>query len=149
VLREHYSEGRLTLDEFQERLEKAYASRTLGDLRVLTHDLPAVACPPLIAPPNPARGTLFQNIPRNIPQRLPKEVLSYALIMLFLILVWALTGAGYFWPIWPILVGGLGVAFDVFGLERSRGRRRRRVRGGRYESVEGRDRHLDRRDDVD
>jgi len=39
-LREHHAAGRLTLDEFEERMRKAYESRTYGDLRVLTRDLP-------------------------------------------------------------------------------------------------------------
>ena len=36
-------EGRLTMDEFSERLEIAYAARTRGDLDPLLHDLPADA----------------------------------------------------------------------------------------------------------
>jgi hypothetical protein len=40
VLREAYTEGRLTLDEFDERTSTAYASRTWGELRELTVDLP-------------------------------------------------------------------------------------------------------------
>jgi Domain of unknown function (DUF1707) len=36
-------EGRLTLDEFSERLELAYAARTRGDLDPLLRDLPAAA----------------------------------------------------------------------------------------------------------
>jgi Domain of unknown function (DUF1707) len=41
VLRDAYAEGRLTLDEFEERTSAAYASRTWADLRQLTADLPA------------------------------------------------------------------------------------------------------------
>jgi hypothetical protein len=41
VLREAYSEGRLTLDEFEERTSAAYAGRTWGELRELTVDLPS------------------------------------------------------------------------------------------------------------
>lgn len=41
VLREAYTAGRLTLDEFDERMTAAYASRTWGDLRMLTADLPS------------------------------------------------------------------------------------------------------------
>ena len=33
----------------------------------------------------------------------------FVLVNLFLIAVWAVAGAGYFWPIWPILGWGLGV----------------------------------------
>jgi hypothetical protein len=40
VLREAYTEGRLTLDEFDERTSAAYAAKTWDDLRELTVDLP-------------------------------------------------------------------------------------------------------------
>jgi hypothetical protein len=40
-LREAYMAGRLTLDEFDERMAAAYASKTWGDLRKLTIDLPS------------------------------------------------------------------------------------------------------------
>ena len=40
VLRDAYTEGRLTLEEFDERTSAAYASKTWADLRELTADLP-------------------------------------------------------------------------------------------------------------
>jgi Domain of unknown function (DUF1707) len=40
TLREAYTAGRLTLDEFDERMAASYAGRTWGDLRALTADLP-------------------------------------------------------------------------------------------------------------
>ena len=36
----HYAVGRLTLEEFQERLDRTYAAKTLGELDDLTRDLP-------------------------------------------------------------------------------------------------------------
>lgn len=39
LLRDAASDGRLTLEEHTERVEKAYAARTLGDLKDLTRDL--------------------------------------------------------------------------------------------------------------
>ncbi|MFD0655859.1 DUF1707 SHOCT-like domain-containing protein [Thermocatellispora tengchongensis] len=41
VLRENFAEGRLTSEEFDERLERLYQSKTYGELAVLTNDLPA------------------------------------------------------------------------------------------------------------
>ena len=41
LLRDGYACGRLTLDEFDERTTAAFASRTWGELRKLTQDLPA------------------------------------------------------------------------------------------------------------
>ena len=40
ALGEHYAAGRLTLEEFQERLDQAYAAKTLGELNRLMADLP-------------------------------------------------------------------------------------------------------------
>lgn len=40
ILRGGYTEGRLTLDEFDERTTAAYAARTWSQLRELTSDLP-------------------------------------------------------------------------------------------------------------
>jgi class 3 adenylate cyclase len=34
----------------------------------------------------------------------------YAVIMVFLCLIWAITGGGYFWPVWPAMGWGVGVA---------------------------------------
>ncbi|WP_159943052.1 MULTISPECIES: DUF1707 domain-containing protein [unclassified Nocardiopsis] len=41
VLREAAAEGRITLDELDERLDAAYAARTYDDLQPLTEDLPS------------------------------------------------------------------------------------------------------------
>lgn len=62
TLREAYTAGRLTLDEFDERMAAAYASKTWGDLRELTVDLPV----------QPALGT-------DIPGRPPSPAPSPAL----------------------------------------------------------------------
>src|SRR5689334_7374213 len=40
VLREAAGQGRISLDELDERLESAYAAKTYADLAALTHDLP-------------------------------------------------------------------------------------------------------------
>ncbi|MBB1244973.1 DUF1707 and DUF2154 domain-containing protein [Streptomyces durbertensis] len=42
-LREGYAEGRLDVDEFEQRLAATYASRTYGDLEPLLRDLPLPA----------------------------------------------------------------------------------------------------------
>jgi Domain of unknown function (DUF1707) len=41
ALRRHHLDGRLDTDELQERLERAYAARTTGDLAPLLADLPS------------------------------------------------------------------------------------------------------------
>jgi len=44
-LRDHYADGRLTLDELNERIDQAFAARTRADLAGLTRDLPMSARP--------------------------------------------------------------------------------------------------------
>ena len=42
---------------------------------------------------------------------------SYVLVNTFLVLLYVFTpGGGYFWPIWPMLGWGLGLAFHAVGL---------------------------------
>ena len=46
------------------------------------------------------------------------HVIAYVLVNLFLVGIWAVTGAGFFWPVFPILGWGIGVganAWDVYG----------------------------------
>jgi Domain of unknown function (DUF1707) len=43
ALREHYAQGRLTMEEFDERTTAATSAKTLGELRTLTADLPVLA----------------------------------------------------------------------------------------------------------
>ncbi|MET8351006.1 MULTISPECIES: DUF1707 SHOCT-like domain-containing protein [unclassified Micromonospora] len=42
-LHRHTTAGRLTLDEFSDRVGAVWSARTLGDLAALTRDLPALA----------------------------------------------------------------------------------------------------------
>ncbi|GIG89591.1 DUF1707 SHOCT-like domain-containing protein [Plantactinospora endophytica] len=44
-LQRHTEQGRLSLDEFSERVGAVYTARTLGELATVTHDLPAVPAP--------------------------------------------------------------------------------------------------------
>jgi hypothetical protein len=116
-LRTAAGEGRLGVDELEERLERAFAARTRADLAPLTADLPARRTPRDAAPA------------RSRAQR--PDLMPYLATMALLVAIWALTGAGYFWPIWPML--GWGLAFLPGGAgacgARHRHRRRRRAHG--------------------
>ena len=41
-LREHFAHGRLTLEEFNQRLDAVFTAKTQGDLTLITRDLPHV-----------------------------------------------------------------------------------------------------------
>lgn len=58
VLRQAAGEGRLELDELDERLEATYAARTYADLWPITHDLPVQRPPQMPAAPRSATGPM-------------------------------------------------------------------------------------------
>ena len=46
------------------------------------------------------------------------HLLAFVLVNSFLILIWAVTGPGFFWPVFPIAGWGIGLAFharDAYG----------------------------------
>lgn len=45
ALREHFAQGRLTMEEFHHRLELVFAAKTDSDLAAITRDLPPIATP--------------------------------------------------------------------------------------------------------
>jgi len=40
------------------------------------------------------------------------HVVAYVLVNALLVAIWALSGGGYFWPIWVIVGWGVGLAFN-------------------------------------
>ncbi len=99
-LRTHAGEGRLTVDELDERIAAALSARTRAELAPLVDDLPR--------PPRPSTDR----------QDFREHLRSYLMVMALLVAIWALTGAGYFWPIWPILGWGIGVASHASAVHR-------------------------------
>jgi hypothetical protein len=49
-------------------------------------------------------------------RRFYTDVLIYGLVNLGLILIWAISGGGYFWPIWVIVGWGIGLGVHAFSL---------------------------------
>ena len=84
TLRAHAGEGRLDADELEERLGRVFAAKTRADLDALTRDLPE------------ARRA---GAPRHEDERMP----PFIPLAVLLVAIWAVTGAGYFWPMWPLM----------------------------------------------
>jgi hypothetical protein len=59
-LREHYADGRITLDELNERLDQTFAAKTKADLDVVMRDLPHVSRPLTDAPAAGFGNTAWQ-----------------------------------------------------------------------------------------
>ncbi len=109
-LREHFSAGRLSEDELDQRSDAAYAARTVGQLTELVADLPPLPA----APPRPGHDAEREAARRRV---LYKSGTS-AITVLICVVIWAASGAGYFWPIWVMLGTGifaLRSAWDELG----------------------------------
>ncbi|MCB5167236.1 DUF1707 domain-containing protein [Streptomyces bambusae] len=65
-LREAVAEGRLDMDEFEERMTAAYASRTYADLEPLTRDLPGERPGPVSLVKTPGTDRPSENWPARI-----------------------------------------------------------------------------------
>ena len=114
LLRDHYEAGRLSDEELSDRVETAYRVRTLGELDALLADLPSAR-----APASRKHSGFATSV------RIHSTV--YVLVNLMLIGIWAASGAGYFWPIWPMLGWGIGLASHSAPLlAKGRGRHRHR-----------------------
>ena len=115
VLGEHMAAGRLTVDEYDERLTRAYAARTYGELDELTVDLPATpgaaqpvreraaqeyrrsACGPMAGPWGDRSRT----------RSLPNAWRSWLRTGVIVVAIWAISSIAastllFFWPIWVI-----------------------------------------------
>ncbi len=44
------------------------------------------------------------------------HVAIYVIVNALLVVIWAATGSGYFWPIWPIAGWGIGLAFNAWAV---------------------------------
>jgi len=63
------------------------------------------------------------------------HVAAYLIVNTMLVLIWAFSGAGYFWPIWIIAAWGIGLAFHAWagGPRTSRSRQHRTRSAGRWD----------------
>jgi len=110
VLGRAMSDGRLTVEEYDERLAKAYAAKTYGELNQLTTDLPPSG--PVKQPSQPtypartgACGPALWTAGRRA---IWAPWLTTAIIVMG---IWLATSIGngrpdYFWPVWVIVPWG-------------------------------------------
>ena len=111
ALRRHFAEGRLSPEEFDERLSQAFAARTMGDLADLLADLPED--PGGYALPVPVSGSDSRRPVATRPAREPSvlwrvQLASYATTSAICVLIWLVSGhPSSFWPIW--IIGPWGI----------------------------------------
>lgn len=108
ALGDHYTAGRLTLEEFHERLDKAYAATTRDELDELVADLPGTDLRRLPGGPVqvPAYGSALA---RRAPWRF------WVGIGVGFFVIWLISGPGGPWLLWVALLLGLLVLWRRIG----------------------------------
>ena len=101
ILRAAVTEGRLTLEEGDERLAAVYAAKFRDELGPLTADLPDGGRRALAETPQARLATR---------RHLRRHASFVAVLALFLTGLWALSGAHFFWPAIPLVFLVMGLA---------------------------------------
>jgi hypothetical protein len=105
-LREHVVAGRLTAEEFEERVGRAYAASTRGELDAVRVDLP-------ISPASMQRALAERRA--HLRRRLLQEGGGGLGVSVLCVGIWAASGAnGSFWPVWVILATLLPLARNAW-----------------------------------
>jgi hypothetical protein len=107
-LHEHTVAGRLTAEEYEERLDSVYAARTRADLDTLRSDLPVST--------TAARLALAER-KSKLRRRLAQEAGGSVTLSTASASIWLAAGAhGAFWPVWVIVFTLLPVVRDGWRL---------------------------------
>jgi hypothetical protein len=124
-LTKHCGDGRLTLDELEERVAEVYAATTLADIQHALRELPRSPAA-MVKPPGPPMRTKPSDAPVRTPNPRAGEIALrvhltvYVATITFLCAIWLLTDPwGYFWPVWPALGWGLALAIHA-GVEKAK-----------------------------
>jgi hypothetical protein len=112
VLVDAYGDGRLTREEYDERLNDLYGSRTLGELPPLVADLMAsgspTAVPAALQPADlRARGA------RKWRREVEESLAGFLFPSTICVVIWIVVGGGFFWPVFPIVFLGLNLLKTV------------------------------------
>jgi hypothetical protein len=115
-LRQHLADGRLTMEEFTERVDEAYEARTTADLQRALRELPHVRVTEPRTPEQREKATRHQFKKQR---ELRSHLVTFVLVNTFLVAIWLATSVAagepiFFWPIFPILGWGLGLAVQAW-----------------------------------
>ncbi len=128
-LREHFAQGRLTLDEFNERVDAVFAAATQSQLRRVSSDLPhstaAAAATPL---PVSDRQQYPGDGGRGYSRQRSRRLVTGAAAMLLMMFVFISLLPG---PFGLFRVGPIGIMLLIFGMVRGLLRRAGRGYPGR------------------
>lgn len=100
------AQGYLAMDEYEHRLQTAFAANTTAELRQLVADLPVAE----LRRNDPQRRTARRAAARrSVRIHLAGYLAMVAIVLTVWLAVGLTTGSWYFWPIWPILGAGIGL----------------------------------------
>ena len=113
VLVDAYGDGRLTREEYDDRLNALYGSRTLGELPSLVADLTPTGSPTAVpAPLRPAN--LRAQGARKWRKDVEESFAAFLVPSAICTVIWiAVGGGGFFWPMFPMIFLGLNVLKTV------------------------------------
>ena len=120
-LTKHCGDGRLTLDELEQRIAEVYAATSKTELQHAIRELPRTpvhipSSPPVRVKPSaaPVRN-LNENDRRNGEIALRIHLTVFLSVIGLLTAIWFLTsgGTGYFWPIWTAMPWGMALAIHA------------------------------------
>jgi hypothetical protein len=121
--------GRLDSAELESRIERALGAKTWVDLDVLLADLPQTVAADARPASDDRRAERRKQHQQGRERGIRAHATSYLLVMVMLVAIWLLTTpGGYFWPIWPMLGWGIGLASHGLAVREAARRGSRRVR---------------------
>jgi Domain of unknown function (DUF1707) len=113
TLGDAFADGRLTREEYDDRLNTLYGSRTLGEVSSLVTDLvpldgSPMAPAPLLGADMRTRGA------RKWRKDVEESLAAFLVPSIICTVIWiAVTGGGFFWPVFPMLFLGLNLVKTV------------------------------------
>jgi hypothetical protein len=113
MLADAFADGRLTREEYDDRLNTLYGGRTLGDLSSLVTDLvppdgPSMAPAPLLVADLRTRGA------RKWRRDVEESFTALLVPSIICTVIWiAVTRGAFFWPAFPMLFLGLNLVKTV------------------------------------
>jgi hypothetical protein len=112
VLADAFADGRLTAEEYDERLNTLYASRTLGEIPPLVADLVAPDGSSAASAPV-ARSELRASGVRKWRKEVEESFTAFLVPTVICTVIWLVATRGFFWPAIPMLFLGLNLLKTV------------------------------------
>jgi hypothetical protein len=113
LLADAYADGRLGREEYDDRLNTLYGSRTLGELPALVGDLVPAHSPAPDAVPSRLVDLRTRGA-RKWRKDVEESLAAFLVPSIICTVIWAaVAGRGFFWPVFPMLFLGINLIKTV------------------------------------